>query len=695
VEAIMKRGLVALFAGIMIIVIGPALAAAQHDSPSGKSNMPEKATLTFEERLQHLGLNIPDDVKKRFEELDSLPPPVLLNTEEYFDWRIMGGVTAVKDQGNCGSCWDFAATGAFESAVLIADGIEWDLSEQQVLSCNTGGSSCSGGWMEDAYNLFMSYGAVDESCMPYEADDTVPCTQEECVPIVYQVGYEDIPNNINSIKNALLDGPVSTTFMVYSDFDWDCYWHETTDELNHAVVIVGWDDDMCGGLGAWIVKNSWGTEWGDDGFFYMPYGSSGIGRYTQRPLYEGGVPVLSYSPDSMSLMIPRYESESRTVEIYNLGDGNLNYYLQAQQLLDQDEYGYFCFDSDSSRGPEYGWIDISSIGETIDFGGDVDDGNSGPLDLGFDFDFYGNVFRSINVCTNGWASFTDGSSTEYGNVGIPDPEPPNNMLAAFYDDLNFENGGEAYFYTNNSDSAVITWQEVPDWRQDGIFTFQIILVAPQSILYQYRDLGPGRMDECSVGIENGDGTVGIQVIRDAPFVHNRMAVEFFWAPPPVPLDWVSVRNGAGSVAPGSGTDVDVTFDAGELETGSYEARLRLSCNDPENGINDIPVTMLIYDPTGVSEYPEGLPLQYMLEQNYPNPFNAATTISYALPEPGRVNLSVYNLAGQRVAVIVDGFQAAGIHRASWHASDMMSTGFYFYRIDIGDYSQTKKMLLLK
>ena len=690
----MKRRSAAFLAGIAILVVFPLLAAAQQSSALIKADSPEKSGLTFEERLQHLGLNIPDEVKKRFEELDKLPPPMLLNTEEYFDWRTMRGVTPVKDQGNCGSCWDFAATGAFESSILIADGVEWDLSEQQVLSCNTGGSSCSGGWMEDAYDLFMDYGAVEESCMPYEADDTVPCTQEDCVPMAHLLGFEDIPNNVNSIKNALLNGPVSTTFMVYSDFYWDCYWHEPADELNHAVVIVGWDDDMCGGQGGWIVKNSWGTGWGDEGFFYMPYNSCGIGRYTQRPLFEGGVPELSYSPDSISLSVPRHESEIRTVEISNLGDGNLNYYLQARQILDQDGFGYFCLDSDSTEGPEFGWIDISSIGQVIDFGADIDDGNSGPLDMGFDLDFYGNAFRSINVCTNGWASFTDGSCVEYGNVGIPDPEPPNNMLAVFFDDLNLENGGEAYFYTNNSDSAIITWQNVPDWRQEGIFTFQIILVAPKSITYQYNSMGPGRLNECSIGMENGDGTIGIEVARNESYVRNRLAIEFDWAPLPVPLDWVSIRNGTGAVLPGRTMDVEVTFDAGDLDVGTYEAILRLACNDPENTVSDIPVVMQVLEPTGVPEGAEGLPMQYCLDQNYPNPFNAATAISYGLPEPGHVKLSVYNLVGQRVAVIVDDYQTAGFHRAIWHPTDM-SSGFYFYRISAGDYGQTKKMLLLK
>ena len=107
--------------------------------------------LSWEETQAYLGLVIPKEVKKRFEELDKLPPPALLSTEDIFDWREQNGVTPAKNQANCGSCWDFCATGAFESAYMIAEGIMPDFSEQQVLVCNTGGSSCNGGWMEDAY----------------------------------------------------------------------------------------------------------------------------------------------------------------------------------------------------------------------------------------------------------------------------------------------------------------------------------------------------------------------------------------------------------------------------------------------------------------------------------------------------------------------------------------------------------------
>ena len=333
----MIRSSLALFMVLAMVVVAiPGTVEGQNTSVADNQQTVDNS---LQERMKYLGLIIPDEVKERFEELDKQPPPMLLNTEEYFDWRTMGGVTPVKDQGQCGSCWDFAATAAFESAILINGQIEMDLSEQQVLSCNTGGSSCNGGWMEDAYNLFTSYGAVSESCMPYQANDNIPCTQDDCDPLAWMTGYEDIPNNVSAIKNAVMIAPVSTTFMVYSDFSWNCYWHEDTGQINHAVLIVGWDDNMCGGQGAWIVKNSWGIDWGDNGYFYMPYGSCGIGRYTQRPFF-GSVAYLTFTyPNGLPVFVDRDDGATIRVEV------------DALAGTPQPGTGMFHYDLG------YGWID--------------------------------------------------------------------------------------------------------------------------------------------------------------------------------------------------------------------------------------------------------------------------------------------------------------------------------------------------
>jgi hypothetical protein len=208
---------------------------------------------------------------------------------EYFDWRDYDGITPVTNQERCGSCWAFAAVAELESQMLIYDQRFADLSEQQVLSCITSGGSCSGGWAWEAYDLFMGYGSVSEGCMPYEADDTVPCRQDLCTPIGRIIGYESIANSVHDIKQALLRGPVWTTFTVVNEFysyQDGCFDFDTNRPINHAVIIVGWDENVCIGDGAWICKNSWGLDFGNLGYFKIKYGACNIGKYSSQIIYE-------------------------------------------------------------------------------------------------------------------------------------------------------------------------------------------------------------------------------------------------------------------------------------------------------------------------------------------------------------------------------------------------------------------------
>ncbi len=216
-------------------------------------------------------------------------------TDTRFDWRDYGFVTPAKNQKSCGSCWAFAAVGELESHMLIYDGRYEDLSEQQVLSCITTGGDCGGGWMYEAYNVFMAQGSVTEACMPYMGVDTIPCTEDQCTHLAFAASYVTVPNSVNDIKQAVLRGPVSTTFQALGDFFYytgGCYENDSgISRINHAVIIVGWDDEMCEGQGAWICKNSWGESWGENGFFNIRYGDLAIGSNSMQIIYSPS-PVL-------------------------------------------------------------------------------------------------------------------------------------------------------------------------------------------------------------------------------------------------------------------------------------------------------------------------------------------------------------------------------------------------------------------
>jgi len=212
-----------------------------------------------------------------------------------FDWRFLRGTTPIRDQGACGSCWAFATLGALESAVSIKTGLELDLAEQWLLSCNRENWNCVGGWWAHDYLLCTDCrrdfcnecGAVLEFEFPYVADDQVPCgcsyDRPYCIDTWAYLGLDqqpyDIPD-VESIKQAIIEhGPVTSAIRVGSAFQaytGGVFNVDLGAPPNHGVVIVGWDDNQ-GTNGVWIVRNSWGVGWGEYGYMRIEYNHSIVG----------------------------------------------------------------------------------------------------------------------------------------------------------------------------------------------------------------------------------------------------------------------------------------------------------------------------------------------------------------------------------------------------------------------------------
>ncbi len=253
--------------------------ALGYDFEVGPTSLTSVPWEVFKER--YLGLELPEGWQ---------PRPIVddhgagdRDRPARWDWREHGPVPGIRHQGACGSCWCFSAAAAFEMAILRTEGFEVDISEQQGLSCNTGGSGCGGGWMDDAYDVWDGYGAYAEEDFPYEANDGIACPGDTYPAIARIASVHSLGNSVSQIKQAIYDhGAVSTTVMVYDDlvaYRGGCYEHSCSWELNHAIALVGWDDDYCDGQGAWLMQNSWGTDWGIDGYAHMKYGTACLGEY--------------------------------------------------------------------------------------------------------------------------------------------------------------------------------------------------------------------------------------------------------------------------------------------------------------------------------------------------------------------------------------------------------------------------------
>ncbi len=232
-----------------------------------------------------------------------------------FDWRNVNGLdytTPVRDQKTAGTCWAFATLAAAESRIEIAlnnPNLNLDLSEQHLVSDGYGGS-INGGQEYAAMYAVQTYGVVTEAEMPYM--DTEPSPdwplEDGWEDRVYRIiGHKIMLNNdVEYLKNTLETfGPLVAFFNAGRDW----YWPEepelvpdpNAEVILHNAALVGYQDDILApGGGYWIAKNSWGTDWGDDGYGYISYET--MARYTRVHAFTGFAMIPIPEPASLGLL---------------------------------------------------------------------------------------------------------------------------------------------------------------------------------------------------------------------------------------------------------------------------------------------------------------------------------------------------------------------------------------------------------
>jgi C1A family cysteine protease len=273
--------------------------------------------------------------------LNEGPLPEIVSTPTGMSWKNYGGnfVSSVKDQGYCGSCWAFSVTGALESQAMIQYGLSGanlNLSEQIVLSCS-GAGNCSGGSPISASGFLYSQGTGSEGCFPYssyygsQASCSRACSNyENNVKRFVLNGYQSYYSpSVDTLKSLIATyGPVSACFGVYTDFYYysgGIYRHTWGNfEGGHAIVVVGYNDNDS----YFTVKNSWGPDWGESGFFRIAYsqvtGVVQFGSWGNNPTiaFNGVLPFkLNVTSPSKGALVTSGGTYSINWEVYPYSPG--------------------------------------------------------------------------------------------------------------------------------------------------------------------------------------------------------------------------------------------------------------------------------------------------------------------------------------------------------------------------------------
>jgi len=204
-----------------------------------------------------------------------------VKTPDAVDYRDEGKVTPPKDQGHCGSCWAFSATGGIEGAWAKNMGELVSVSEQSMVDC-VAGNGCDGGHMINAWNHVARAGGIQsEESYPYTAKDGV-CQEDDSMFVAHVSGYEEVASQESQMESALVEVGYPLSIAVHAGSTFQHYSGGVYDDtsckhgqLNHGILIVGYNKE--GSEPYWIVKNSWGKRWGDHGYINMKMGVNTCG----------------------------------------------------------------------------------------------------------------------------------------------------------------------------------------------------------------------------------------------------------------------------------------------------------------------------------------------------------------------------------------------------------------------------------
>jgi len=296
-------------------------------------------------------------------------------------------------------------------------------------------------------------------------------------------------------------------------------------------------------------------------------------------------PNVDLSGDSLLVIAPVDTLFDRSFTIHNYSGSDIEYSavvnVEDTSRVRSDSL-YTRMDSDQPGGPVFVWYDISGIGTQTSLSGDE---SYIEVNLPFTFNFYENPKTLVKISTDGYLTFGS-SGTDWTNDPIPSINAPNDLIAPFWDDLE-DWGGHVYTFFDEANSRfIVQYDNWGYYNNSGYSNLQIQLYEDGSIKYYYLSM-TGTLNSATVGIENGDGTEGLQIAYNEPYIHDSLAV----AISPV-SSWIRLLSTTGTIAPDDDDTVRVQFDTHDLSAGDdYHADIALSFEEDVSPSLTIPVLL--------------------------------------------------------------------------------------------------------
>ncbi len=435
---------------------------------------------------------------------------------------------------------------------------------------------------------------------------------------------------------------------------------------------------------------------------------------------------LGVSKTLIEVSLDTNQSALEYLDLSNAGGIPLDFEMKMNLSVDDssggtDHFGYSWTDNRKKQGLAFNWIDIADYGVLLNRGGGAEY-VFGPIPLQFSFPFYGAEHDSLWVTLNGCLCFRQVGLLKWVNDTLPDPQTPLNLIAPFWSNLWFDEKTKIYHYST-SDSLIASFIDIKHFISGKYFSFQAILTARGTIDFQYKKV-EDPLVSATIGMQNEDGTCGLLISYNQDYSKDSLRIRI--AP-----GWIEVEPKKGKILPEENLPVSLFLKSDFLEVGNYSGSLNINSRDKNRHIEPVDISLILNvvtfedtlsdttgtDTTGVDttetdtttavfETEDVTVITFLLQQNYPNPFNTTTIIPYAVHgkrktenNPIPISLKIYNIQGALVRVLIDEKKTRGEYEAIWDGKsekgEAVASGIYFYRLKAGDFSETKKMILLR